>query len=92
MSQISEAITVLLGIGGILGGVAGLLSYIKASNEKSYAAQRDFNHLLRNQEQLINNLTFNAKEVDRRFESIELILIKIESILLAWRGKNGNSD
>ena len=92
MTAFSEYITIVLGLGGILGGVAGLYSYLKSANEKSYAAQRDFNHLLRNQEQLINNLSFQAKDFDERFNSIEKVLLKIEAILIAWRGRNGNSN
>lgn len=87
-----DLITILLGVGGIIGGMAGIGTYIKTATEKNYASQRDFMHLLRNQEQLINNLSFQAKEVDARFASIERTLTKIEAILITWRGKNGDSD
>lgn len=92
MDTWTDLISIILGIGGILGGIAGIATYIKTATEKNYASQRDFVHLLRNQEQLINNLSFQAKEVDRRFDSIEIILSKIEAILITWRGRNGDSD
>lgn len=48
----------------------GIFQYILTSQKKSYAAERDFNHLKRNYEQLAQNQQLLLKEFEER--SIEL--------------------
>jgi hypothetical protein len=74
------AITVgcLTGLAGFLGGV---YFYWQAKVKKSYAAERDFNHLRRNQENMVVNLNEILKEQDRRFDQLDLSINRVESML-----------
>lgn len=45
---------------------AGLFQYILSSQKKSYAAERDFNHLKRNYEQLAENQQLLLREFEER--------------------------
>ena len=55
---------IVTGVIGIIGAIVGGMTWYKGSVEQRYAAQRDFGHLRRNQEQLITN-------VDRLFSDLE---------------------
>lgn len=74
----------VLGVGGTLTAV---VNYYASSQTKKYAAQRDFEHLRRNQEQLILNIASLAEDID---ETRQLVkdLSRVAGILLA---KNNDS-
>lgn len=56
----------------------GLILWYRGSVEKRYAAERAFNHLKRNYEQLTANLTTLGQQEDDRFDGIRLRLNNIE--------------
>jgi shikimate 5-dehydrogenase len=69
----------LIGIGG---AAAAVYARWKASIEKGYAAQRDFQHLKRNQEQISAGIAEIAKDFDNRIDRTDLALNRIETMLL----------
>lgn len=77
---------------GVIGAGAAVYARWKSSIEKGYAAQRDFQHLKRNQEQMVENLHQIVTEQDElkkdiedyiseRFTQNNLSLARIESML-----------
>lgn len=72
----------VLGVGGTLWAV---VNYYASSQTKKYAAQRDFEHLRRNQEQLIHNLSEIAKDIDEVREEVRN-MSRVAQIILAKRG------
>jgi hypothetical protein len=80
-----DNVEMLAAIAGCVVGLGGAAAAIharwKASIEKGYAAQRDFGHLKRNQENMSQNLGQILKEQDARFDRLDLSLNRIESML-----------
>ena len=66
----------------------GLILWYRGSVEKRYAAERDFNHLKRNYEQLTANLTTLRQQEDDRFDGIRLRLNNIEQDVQRMHPKN----
>lgn len=70
--------SLLLGLSTtILGGIAW---YVNSAKEK-YAAQRDFAHLRRNQEQISQGITMLSDQVDSRLDVIERDILEIRTVL-----------
>lgn len=69
-----------LGIGSSL---IGLITWYSNSEKKRYAAERDFNHLKRNYEQLTLNLKMVAEEIDDFHNKVMQELVEIKA--LAYR-------
>lgn len=59
--------------------LSGIIFWYRNAVRKTYAAERDFNHLKRNQEQILNNLEYLLKEQDRRFDTIDKEIIEIKA-------------
>lgn len=78
IEMIAAIVGVLIGTGGAL---AAVYTRWKSSIEKGYAAQRDFAHLKRNQEQMSHGIASIDEGNDQRFNQIELTLNRIESML-----------
>lgn len=78
---LQEWIGIIGGVLGILGVVCGGLLYYTASRVKTYAAQRDFEHLKRNYEQLSKNIEYFVREQDRNFDRVVDILQEIKILL-----------
>ncbi|HEY9605222.1 MAG TPA: hypothetical protein V6C85_26690 [Allocoleopsis sp.] len=77
-----EIVTAIIGlIIGLSGAVAAIYTRWKAAVEKGYAAQRDFAHLRRNQEQMSQGIAEINKDADARFDRIDLSLNRVESML-----------
>lgn len=68
----------LIGIGG---ATAAIFAKWRASIEKGYAAQRDFQHLRRNQEQIVQGIDQIAKDIDARLDRVDLALNRVESMM-----------
>ena len=96
-------IDILISLGSLLlacvTSFAGLLLWYTNSEKKKYAAERDFNHIRRNQEQLqtsldtlLKEIEFSlenlSKEIDRRFDVVERDILEIKTIL----GLNRHDD
>ena len=75
MDNAATAIALIISISSFFGG---LIMWYRGSVEKRYAAERDFNHLKRNYEQLTAHLTTLMQEEDNRFDEIRLRLNNIE--------------
>lgn len=60
--------------------IGGLLWYANAEKKK-YAAERDFAHIRRNQEQMQLGLNTLLQELDRRFDVVERDILEIKSTL-----------
>lgn len=56
---------------GILTSMAGFLAWYGTSVKKAYAAERDFNHLRRNYEQLAENQTHILSELNDIQENVD---------------------
>lgn len=76
---------------GVISFVAGAVTWYRGSVEKRYAAERDFNHVRRNLEQLSGNLNDFAEEMDHRFDQTNGELIQVKSLLMALLAKAGDS-
>jgi len=63
---------------GLLTALAGLFAYYKNSLKKSYAAERDFQHLKRNQEQMVQMLL----QLDDSIDGLRIEIVRITSKLL----------
>jgi hypothetical protein len=61
----------------VLGGVF----WFANSEKKRYAAERDFAHIRRNQEQLQQGLNGLLHELDRRFDTVERDILEIKATL-----------
>lgn len=87
-------------IGSLLGVMTSAIAIgalYRSSIRKGYAAERDFNHLQRNYENLTKNIDFMAKEIDANFvaiskdldnrcDSIDKNQIEIKALLLSNLG------
>lgn len=69
-------------IAGLIPYGLNLVSHYSNSQQKRYAAERDFQHLKRNQEQIVSNIAHIAEEFDRRFDDIDKQLNDVEHSLL----------
>ena len=77
MISLNDFIAVVGFIIGVLTSFAGFLAWYSSSVKKSYAAERDFNHLRRNYEQLSANqgvMMSNMKEIDDSLKDIKDML------------------
>ena len=77
---------------GAIGTLIGVLAYSQSrqkelrqqyadAQQKKYAAERDFAHLQRNYEQLIQSFNFLSQELDRRFDAQALEDKELKSLL-----------
>lgn len=62
---------VLAAVMSVITFSGGVLAWYSANVQKSYAAQRDFEHLKRNYAQMTENLREVAEELDRRFDALD---------------------
>ena len=66
---------------------AVLLSYVQAEKKK-YAAERDFAHLKRNMEQLIQNIGFQTKALEEQFDQLQRDILEIKFYLGVRKGSD----
>ncbi len=79
MSNIKGWIELLSLIVGLSGALFGALMWYRAAVEKSYAAERDFQYLNKNQEKIIHISNRTIEEMDRRFDATDKELIELRS-------------
>lgn len=77
ISQISSLVGLLMGVCSF---VAGIILWYRGSIEKSYAAQRDFGHLKRNQEQIAQGIGQNAEELEALSNDVSQLLAEVREI------------
>jgi len=72
-----------IALGGLLlatiSSVIGGVLWYANTEKKRYGLQRDFNHLLKNQEQIRDGLNIMLHEMDRRFDIIDRDIIEIKA-------------
>lgn len=76
---------------GVCSFISGGVLWYNGSIEKRYAAQRDFAHLQRNQEQISQGINHVTDEMEDRFNSMNTELVQIKSLLVALLAKTGDS-
>lgn len=83
--NIERLITVIVGIVGILASIdAGIQRYNRATKSK-YAAERDFAHLQRNQEQLKQSIAVILEENDKMNDDVIKIRTQLETLIAIQR-------
>ena len=65
------------GVAGAIGGVATAARWYADSEKKKYAAERDFAHLRKNQEQQAENMNLMMEEV----EFLNKAVIRLEALI-----------
>lgn len=83
--SIQEWTSTIIGVSGFLGG---LLLWYRGAIEKRYAADRDFAHLRRNQEQLLQNLAVLSDEIDESKRAATEAKQRAESLAQAIAAMN----
>lgn len=78
-------ITIIVGISAILAAIdSGIQRYNKAATSK-YAAQRDFEHLRKNQEQFKENLKVILNENDELTKQLIQVRTQLETLIAIQR-------
>jgi len=62
--DIKSILSILTFLAGVGGGVLGMLRWFSTSERKKFAAEREFQHLLRNQAQMQQAIAMLSKELD----------------------------
>ncbi len=68
---------------GILSLLAGFFMWYRGAVEKSYAAQRDFGHIRRNQEQMLSAIDQLESEWDDRLQAQQAELKEIKAYVFS---------
>ncbi|WP_088242333.1 hypothetical protein [Calothrix rhizosoleniae] len=61
--------------------ICGAILWHVNSEKKKYGAQRDFNHLRRNIEQLTTSISYQTGELEKQFEKLERDILDIKMYL-----------
>ncbi len=61
--------------------LSGLIMWYGGKVQKSYAAQRDFEHLKRNYSQLAENQAAIMREFDKRCDQIDMALLETKGMI-----------
>lgn len=92
----SDVLNSALAIGGFLLGlgttIAAYLAWMKQSATKAYAAQRDFQHLMRSYEQLAAGQATLLRELDERADRLQNALDRQQILLQAVLAKSGSDE
>lgn len=64
---------------GVISFAGGAVAWYSAAIKKSYASERDFNHLKRNYESMTANISALSDLLDQRLDTIALMMAKIET-------------
>ncbi|WP_414576936.1 hypothetical protein [Anabaena sp. CCY 9402-a] len=75
----------LIALGGLILAtittVMGSILWYANAEKKKYAAERDFAHIRRNQEQMQQGLNDLLRELDHRFDTLDRDVLEIKSTL-----------
>lgn len=58
--------------------ILGAIVWYAQTEKKKYAAERDFNHLRRNIEQLTGSIDYQTGELDKNFENLQRDILEIK--------------
>lgn len=67
---------------GVIGFCTGVVAWYRGAIEKRYAAQRDFGHLKKNQENISKGVAELFREQDRRFDQLEKNDAELKNLLM----------
>lgn len=85
--NLERIITIVVGIGGIVAMMDSAMQRYTRSAKAKYAAERDFAHLQRNQEQMKQSIAVLMEENDEMKD--EMIQMRTEvRTLIAWTKEN----
>ncbi len=70
----------------LIANILGAIAWMSSAAKKRYAAERDFGHLRRNQEQMSQGINLLMEEMKSQFNTLERDLLEIKFIL----GKDPN--
>lgn len=73
MGSLKEWLAIIVSVLGIFGFIGTVIVYHRAAVIKSYAAERDFNHLRGNQQQMVTLLTQIDDKIVEIHHELELI-------------------
>lgn len=75
-------IELMIGIGGFIlavtSSLTGFMFWFANSEKKKYAAERDFQHIRKNQEQTNLSLATILSEIDKRFDILDRDILEIK--------------
>jgi hypothetical protein len=77
ISNVTAAVGLVLSLAGAGGG---WLMWFRANVQKSYAAERDFQHLRRNQEQIVSSLNTMVRELDEQTRSLKDMVVAMNRL------------
>ena len=87
-----QVIAILGALLGLVGSLATGVTWYRSAVRKEYAAQRDFNHLKNNYENLSKVVDSIIKEHDERFDRLDISMARLESKLDATLTALGNCE
>lgn len=91
-----ELLDSALAIGGFLMGVGtmlvGVVAWISQSSKKRYAAERDFEHLKRNYQQLAEGQATLLRELEERADRLQMALERQQTLLHVVLTKVSSGD
>jgi NAD/NADP transhydrogenase beta subunit len=86
ITEVQAAIGFLISLVTFSGGV---IAFWRGSVVKSYAAERDFNHLKNNQLQIGEAIAMLSRDVDENQHKIDVELAQIKTLLTVVIAKTG---
>lgn len=63
----------------VCAAISSAITWYTAKEKKKYGIERDFAHLRRNQEQILQSVAELLKELDRRLDQIDHDILEIKS-------------
>ncbi|MDJ0797891.1 MAG: hypothetical protein QNJ51_13925 [Calothrix sp. MO_167.B12] len=91
MNNFFDASTLIAFVGLLLAlttTICGAILWYVQTEKKKYAAERDFNHLKRNIEQLTQNVGFQAKALEEQFDQLQRDILEIKFNLGIKKGSD----
>lgn len=78
ITKLSTLITLIIGIASIASLLIGLATWYAGAVKKTYAAERNFNHLQNDLKQLSGSMAVILDDAKERFDQIDHTLEKIQ--------------
>lgn len=79
--NLERIITIVVGIGGILAMIDSGIQRYNRSTKSKYAAERDFAHLQKNQEQIKQSIAVVLDENDKLTEDVIRMKTQLETLI-----------
>lgn len=77
MNDLSLILGIAVTILSLFTGLAGMVAWYSSKVKKSYAAERDFNHLKNSHAQMVANIEQLWRQNDDRFDAVDRALDRI---------------